>query len=108
MKPVHTLISQMVALNQKKMIFECSFPNKEFHQLLGMNIDTIFDMKLSVIKRREILALLLEYLSYHEISKSKADTICTCLTIHIRLKIKHKTNIFLLLLFLVNAIYSQE
>ena len=57
--------------SKKDDFLNTSFPNKEFHQLLGMNIDTIFDMKLSVIKRREILALLLEYLSYHEILNQK-------------------------------------
>ncbi|MEC8286787.1 MAG: hypothetical protein VXZ79_04480, partial [Bacteroidota bacterium] len=57
--------------SKKDDFLKTNFPHKEFHQLLGMNIDTIFDMKLSVDKRREILALLLEYLSYHEILNQK-------------------------------------
>ena len=57
--------------SKKDDFLKTNFPHKEFHELLGMNVDTIFDMKLSVDKRREILALLLEYLSYHEILNQK-------------------------------------
>ncbi len=48
-----------------------NFPHEDFHQLLGMNIDSVFSRKVSVKKRREILNLLLEYLSYHEILNQK-------------------------------------
>ena len=41
-----------------------NFPNKSFNQLLGMKIDSIFSMKLPVEKRRSILNVLLQYLSF--------------------------------------------
>ena len=44
-----------------------NFPNKSFNQLLGMKIDSVFSMKLPVEKRRSILNVLLQYLSFHEI-----------------------------------------
>ena len=57
--------------SKKNNFLNDTFPHEEFHQLLGMNIDNIFGMKISVNKRREILALLLDYLSYHEILNQK-------------------------------------